>query len=516
MDSSADWAAGYVTEVGYTFGYYRELSPAILRLACVAAGIAAPAGQHLRYLELGFGQGLSINVHAAAIPGTFWGTDFNPGQVAHARALAEASGSGAVLLDESFEDLAARADLPEFDIIALHGVWTWISDENRRFIVDLIRRKLRAGGLVYISYNCFPGWAPAEPLRHLMSLHSELAGSEVTGTIGKVDGALAFARNIADSGALYFRANPAVTARLKQISEQSRNYLAHEYFNRDWELMAFSDVARWLESAKLSYAASAHLLDHTDAVNLTPEGQKLLLGIAHPILRQTVRDYFVNQQFRRDIFVKGTRRLTPLEQHEALRAQAFILTVPAEDVPMKFPGPIGEVTMSESVYRPLIAAFADQGYAPKTLAKLCSYPAFQSQPIGLVLQSVLVLAGVGHLSPAQQPSQKTRQYCRALNKYLCERARSSADILFLASPVLGGAIPVDQLQQTFLLAVNHNKTKANEQAAFVWNLMAQASQRLMKDGKPIEAAEENLAELERRSEIFRTKQLPILKALEIA
>src|SRR5260370_41022815 len=196
MDSSADWAAGYVTEVGYTFGYYRDLSPGILRLASLVAGMAAPGGQHRCYLELGCGQGLSINVHAAAISGTFWGTDFNPGQVAHARALAEASGSGAVLLDESFEDLASRADLPEFDIIALHGVWTWISDENRRYIVDLIRRKLRAGGLVYISYNCFPGWAPAGPLRQLINLHSELAGIAVTGTIGKVDGALAFARRI--------------------------------------------------------------------------------------------------------------------------------------------------------------------------------------------------------------------------------------------------------------------------------------------------------------------------------
>ncbi len=395
-------------------------------------------------------------------------------------------------------------------------MWTWISDENRRCIVDLIRRKLRAGGLVYISYNCFPGWAPAEPLRHLMSLHSELAGSEVTGTIGKVDGALAFARNIADSGALYFRANPAVTARLKQISEQPRNYLAHEYFNRDWELMTFSDVAQWLATAKLSFAASAHLLDHTDAVNLTAEGQKLLAGIAHPILRQTVRDYFVNQQFRRDIFVKGARRLTPLEQLEALRAQAFVLTAPADDVPMKFPGPLGEVTMSENLYRPLIAAFADQGHAPKTFAKLCSYPEFQSQPVGLVMQSVLVLTGVGHLSPAQQPLEKTRKYCRALNKYLCERARSSADIGFLASPVLGSAVPVNQVEQSFLLAVQNGKAKAKEQAAFVWNLMAQASQRLVKEGKAIEAAEENLAELERRSEIFLNKRLPILKALEIA
>src|SRR5262249_1888495 len=162
-------------------------------------------------------------------------------------------------------------------------------------------------------------------------------GSEVTGAIGKVDDALAFARNIADSGALYFRANPAVTARLKQISEQNRNYLAHEYFTRDWELMTFSDVAQWLDAAKLSFVASAHLLDHADAVNLTPEGQKLLAGIAHPILRQTVRDYFINQQFRRDIFVKGIRRLTRLEQLEAMCAQAFVLTMPPDNVSMKFP-----------------------------------------------------------------------------------------------------------------------------------------------------------------------------------
>ena len=95
-------------------------------------------------------------------------------------------------------------------------------------------------------------------------------------------------------------------------------------------------------------------------------------------------------------------------------------------------------------------------------------------------------------------------------------AMSYSPIRILASPVLGGAIAVDPLHQTLLLAVHHNKTKANEQAAFVWNLMAQAGQRLMKDGKPIEAAEGNLVELERHSEIFRNKQLPILKALEIA
>src|SRR5262249_48536004 len=158
-----DWTAGYVTEIDYTHGYYRELCPGVLRLACLSAGIAPPSTKPLRYLELGYGQGLSLNIHAAAIASEFWGTDFNPTQVAHARALADASGSGVNLLDDSFAELAARQDLPEFDVIALHGIWSWISEENSRAIVDLIGRKLRVGGMLYISYNCLPGWSPMLP-----------------------------------------------------------------------------------------------------------------------------------------------------------------------------------------------------------------------------------------------------------------------------------------------------------------------------------------------------------------
>ena len=36
------------------------------------------------------------------------------------------------------------------------------------------------GGVLYLSYNSTPGWSPAMPLRHLMTPHAELAGSEDT------------------------------------------------------------------------------------------------------------------------------------------------------------------------------------------------------------------------------------------------------------------------------------------------------------------------------------------------
>ena len=149
------------------------------------------------------------------------------------------SGSGVTLLDNSFAELSARKELPEFDIIAIHGIWTWISDRNREIVVDIIRRKLKVGGILYISYNCFLGWAVGIPLRNLMKLHVERAVTQPTAIASRIDNALAFAKQVADAGAAYFKANPSAVERLAKISEQNRNYLAHEYFNDDWTIRVF-------------------------------------------------------------------------------------------------------------------------------------------------------------------------------------------------------------------------------------------------------------------------------------
>jgi SAM-dependent methyltransferase len=516
MKDSMTWSAGYPTEIEYTYGYYRELCPAFLRLACLSAGIATAKADPLKYLELGFGQGVSINIHAAGNDGDFWGTDFNPSQAAHARELAEASGSSATLLDASFADLAARPDLPDFDIIGLHGIWTWISEENSRVVVDIIRRKLKVGGLLYVSYNCLPGWAPAMPLRHLMKLHADLA-AEAAGVVAKVDGAVTFAQQVIDSGALYFRANPAVGERLKALSGLSRNYLVHEYFTEDWRQTTFSDMARVLEDAKLNFVGSAHLLDHVEAVNLSEAGQKLLSGIGHPILRQSVRDYMVNQQFRRDIFAKGSRRLSALEHAEAFRQQPFVLLTAPSDIPMKVAGSLGEATLDEKIYRPMIESFAKDGFAPKTLGQISAHnPKLASAPLVNLIQAALVLTGAGSLHPAQEPTKQAEARSAALNRHLCERARGGDNFMFLASPVTGGGVPVNRQQQLFLLAAHNGKGTPAAQAKFVWDTLAAQGKRVLKGGKVLETQDENLAELSKQAEEFAEKRAPILEALGVA
>jgi hypothetical protein len=59
-----DWTSGYVADIGYTFGYYGELNPLSANLALLSAGIVPPEVKTA--CELGFGQGVSVNIHAAA------------------------------------------------------------------------------------------------------------------------------------------------------------------------------------------------------------------------------------------------------------------------------------------------------------------------------------------------------------------------------------------------------------------------------------------------------------------
>jgi SAM-dependent methyltransferase len=508
-----NWTAGYVADIGYTYGYYTELNPLRIQLAFLNAGLVAPnVGTAC---ELGFGQGISANMHAAASVVQWHGTDFNPAQASFAQELAQASGAQAHLYDDAFADFCARPELPDFDYIGLHGIWSWISDANRAVIVDFVRRKLKVGGVLYISYNTLPGWASFAPMRHLMTQHASVMGADGIGVVNKIDAALDFAGKVLGSNPLYARANPTVHDRLKTVQGQDRHYLAHEYFNADWHPMYFADMAAWLAPAKLTYACSANPLEQVDAINLSAEQQALLKEIADPQLRETVRDFMVNQQFRKDYWVKGARKLTAQEQAQALRSLRILLTTPRADVSLKVQGALAEASLNEAVYKPMLDALAQ--HEVKTVGELAQRLHGQLNFAQLV-QAMLILSGSGHLAVAQDEEAIAQAQSAAdrLNRHLLHKAKGSGDVNYLASPVTGGGLHVDRFQQLYLLARQEGAQEPAAWAHYVWQTIAVQGQRLVKEGQTLQTAEENLAELTRQAQEFAAKRLPVLRALRIA
>jgi SAM-dependent methyltransferase len=486
----SDWTSGYVADIGYTYGYYNELNPNRANLAVLNAGYAPPSsGVHC---ELGFGQGLSVNVHSAASGSTWYANDFNPSQAVFAQSLAKVSGADAHLTDEAFADFCNRADLPDFDSIGLHGIWSWISDENRAVIVDFIRRKLKVGGALYISYNTLPGWATFAPMRHLMAEHASVMGSAGKGVVSRVDDALAFAQKLLDTNPFFARANPSVSDRLKQVTSQNRHYLAHEYFNKDWHPMHFATMSQWLLPAKIDFACSAHYLDHIDALNLTTEQQALLKQIPDATFKESVRDFMVNQQFRRDYWIKGARKLSVIEQTELIKRHKLVLTSSREDISLKISGSLGEANMSEAIYAPILDLMSD--HKIRSIEEIASRVKDKSVNFSQVVQAAMVLVGAGHIASVQSESQIAKA------KY---------------ATVTGGGIAVNRFQQLFLLAMRNDKKQPQEWASEVWSVLATQNQRLLKEGKTLESAEDNIQELVNQANDFARKRLPILKALEI-
>ena len=392
------WSAGYVLDIQYTSGFYRELAPTYLQFALLSQGLRPPQiGPGATYCELACGQGFGTALLAAANPqARFWGFDFNPAQIANARRLVTEAGlTNVTFEDYSFEQgVALPPDaLPQFDIIALHGIYSWISPENRRFIVEFLDKRLKPGGLVYVSYNCMPGWAASAPLQRLMREHANRYPDR---SDLQAEAALKFAMRLKEGGAAYFAQNPATAPRMEKLPSMNRNYLSHEYLNGHWHPLYHLDVARELEAARLTFAGSATIAENIDVVSVPADLQPILTETRDRGWQETIRDYASNKQFRRDLFMRGASPFGALEQGRVLGEMRFGLTVPRSAISFKFSSPLGEFTGQEDIYAPIADALAQR---PHTLAELMQLPAMAGRLPATLLQAVAVLVHGSQVHP---------------------------------------------------------------------------------------------------------------------
>jgi SAM-dependent methyltransferase len=531
-DEMGNWESGYITDLAYTYGFYRELTPHILAFSILTKNMKAGSvsGARPAYCELACGQGFSTNLLAAANPGIdFYGTDFNPTHIVGASRLAEEAGTENVhFFDDSFSQFDARTDLPPFDLIVLHGIYSWITKEHRDTIVRFIDRRLKPGGIVYISYNCLPGWAGPSPLRQLL----RLAGNAAAGTpTQRIEAGIHFVERMQAAKAQYFSSVSNIDKRMKKLKEQSRSYLVHEFMNSEWTPFYHSDVAQDLAAARLTYAGSARLLEHVDAINLTADQQAILDETADPVLRETLRDYMINQQFRRDIFVRGSIPLGPGEAREAWLDTPFVLSTRREKIGEKITCARGEATLHADIYSPLLDAFTcsvgsgecvEQGEISlrgggggiSLRRRLADDPVLAGLDWAHVQEAITVLVGADHLQPCpadERGDGERRESTRRFNRAVMERARHSSDLQCLASPVTGGGIGVDRIQQLLLLALSQDD---EDPPQFVWRILEARKQQLVKDGKALNGAKENLIELNECYATFQ-ERLPLLRSLGI-
>lgn len=414
--AGADWGGGYVTDIAYLPGYYRQQSPSHLHLACLlggVAGIETAPGAPLTYLELGCGHGFGALVLAASNPG--WqviGLDFNPAHIAAARALAAEAGIGNARFIEA--DLARFAGspgadaLPAADVAVLHGLWSWVGDPVRAGIVRLLDAVVRPGGIVYISYNALPAWGGALGLQRLVR---EAGTRLAAGSDRQAAAGFEIARALRQANAHHLRETAFVQSLLATAERHQPAYLAHEYMSAAWRPCFHADVAAALAAAKLEWVASAQLLENFSPLMLDEEARKVLDRFSDPIMRELVKDMCVNRSLRQDVFVRGARRLGAAARDRALGEVVLALACSEQDFVWELDVPAGRATIERGFFGPIVAALARAPHAVRDLLALPDLPRRDNPG-----EVVGILVGSGQALPLSAPPTPCEPRVRHLNR----------------------------------------------------------------------------------------------------
>ncbi len=418
---------GYVADIPYLRDFKPMLAPAWLDHAALVCGVEPPTRDRgFAWCDLGCGQGVTAAILAATHPqGRFHGIDAMPVHVEHARRLAAEAGIANLRLDAVDFAAAIELDLPAFDYIVAHGVYSWVDGEAQAALRRFVDRHLKPGGLVYVSYNAMPGWArdlPFQRLAHELGRH------------GTGDSAARFAAAIEIIRAMAAAGLPALTPSVTlaeldvRPQDYAQAYLVHEFMHAAWRPLYVTEMRAAMAGIGLGTVGSATLIENFDGLVLNDAAHEILSGIADPDIRELLRDFFLDQRLRRDIFDRGNRRLDAEERARRLLAGTCALARPAPTIRCATTTPAGERAYDTPTARAIVAALAT---GPRPLAGLAAMPD--------LLETMLTLCAAGDAMPVEPGQARVER----LNRALWRRLGGPDEIGWLALPC-GTALEADR------------------------------------------------------------------------
>ena len=247
-------------ELGYKSYPFPFTTPAYLEAYGTLVGLKPPAAKTARVLELGATYGGNIISQAAHNPeATFVGIELSQDQVEKGNKIIGDAKLDNVSLVQG-DILNFDESMGTFDYIIAHGFYSWISDEMKDKLLDIISNHLADNGIAYVSYNTYPGWHTMEEVRQLMLFanrgHDESTHKEKV-LRGKTVGSLVGAQ-ILNYDNLKER-NSKFLGALRSVMQKDDYYVGHDHLephNDPCYLYQFNDH---LKANNLAYVGDADL-----------------------------------------------------------------------------------------------------------------------------------------------------------------------------------------------------------------------------------------------------------------
>jgi Predicted methyltransferase regulatory domain len=203
--------------------------------------------------------------------------------------------------------------------------------------------------------------------------------------------------------------------------EYALAYLVHEFMPAAWQPLYVTEVRREMATIGLQPVGSATLSENFDWMVLDEAARQTLGAITDPDARELVRDYYLDQRFRCDVFARGNRQLGLGERSGRLHSSTFVLARPVPAIRYTMTTPTGSFAYDSPAARAIVAELSAGRLA-----------------ITEDLKTLLILCAAGDITPAEPGHASVAP----LNRTLCRRVDGAEEIRWLALPC-GTAVEAD-------------------------------------------------------------------------
>ena len=356
-------------DLGYLSQPFPYASAPFLESYARLLGLSPAPASTAHILEIGSSYGGNLISQALFYPqATFTGIEIAPTQVSVGKTYIDQL--GITNLDLLEGDVNESHDhLGTYDYIIAHGFYSWVDEDTKDNFLRLCKEHLAENGILYMSYNTYPGWHKMDSVRALL----EFANKDIDTlnhrekvrhgkTVASKLGALMLEYDTVKNQQASFLQS------LRQTLQKQDCYVGHDHLEPVNTPVYFHQCMDHMAEHGFTYLCDCDLnLSFPTVYDETLRTQLQVLAPHDPLAREQYIDFMLNTAFRKSLFThKGATpkpitetSVTDADFQHSLEQFLFTLRIPSEHLE-----PIFEdlaKRMDSSATKALVDLFQQEG-----------------------------------------------------------------------------------------------------------------------------------------------------------
>ncbi len=274
--------------------------PAHLAAVATLFGMTPAPVPTCRVLELGSNDGANLIPLAATLPdATFVGCDLSPRSVeAGNRMIADLGLSNVSLLLQDLRTLPET--LGSFDYVIAHGVYSWVPAAVRDALFELAARRLAPAGIMYVSYNTYPGCRVRQATWDVLRYHT----ADAPDARARLEGARQIASLLAEDGDTEVPVDALLRAEFRELAGRTDSLLFHDDLGAPNDPVYFHEFVAHAQRYGLAFVAEARPWMMSTA-GLAPRMRQFVAGL-DPLRREQYLDFARFRRIRHSLLCRGS------------------------------------------------------------------------------------------------------------------------------------------------------------------------------------------------------------------